>query len=150
MEKSPFDCYNEAHPIYTHRSHLPGPKIFNTEINNSIICEGSIIEADEITNSLLGPRTVVKRGSIIRDSYVMGNDFYQTPTRTLNSLPEKLYIDENCIIRSAIIDKNASIGKGVQLINKNRLKHFDSKNIYIRDGIIVVPRGAVIPNGFIL
>ncbi len=145
-----FDCYNEKHPIYTHGYHLPGPKIYNTEVTNSIICEGSIIEADEISNSLLGPRSVIKKGSIIRDTYVMGNEFYHAPSRSSHNGPEHPFIDENCIIRHAIIDKNAVIGKGVQLINKGRLTHYDSKNIFIRDGVIVVLRGAVIPDGFIL
>ena len=144
-----FDCYDEANPIFTHRHHLPGPKLYNTEVNHSILCEGSIIEADEITGSILGQRTVIKKGSIIRDCYVMGNDFYQTPVAdTLTA--DTPCIDENCIIRSAIIDKNVSIGKGVQLINHNKLQHYDGDNIHIRDGIIVVPRGARIPSGFIL
>jgi glucose-1-phosphate adenylyltransferase len=150
-EKKPhFDCYNEEHPIYTHRYHLPGPKIYNTEITSSIICEGSVIEADEITNSLLGPRSIIKKGTIIRDTYVLGNDFYHSPARSSHHAAEHPFIDENCIIRKAIIDKNAYIGKNVQLINKGKLTHYDSNNIYIRDGIIVVPRGAIIPNGFIL
>lgn len=150
MKEPPFDCYDEARPIYTHRSHLPGPKIYNTEVNNSIICEGSIVEADEVTNSILGPKTVVKRGTVISDSYLMGNDFYETQIRVKGASPVRPCIEENCIIRSAIIDKNVVIGKGVQLINKSRLKTYDSKNLYIRDGIIVVPRGAIIPNGFII
>jgi len=149
-KEPPFDCYDELSPIYTHRHHLPGPKIYSSSISNSIICEGSVIEADEITNSLLGQRSVIKKGSIIRNSYVMGNDFYEVPIRNVQHLPSELQIGEDCIIQSTIIDKNAHIGKGVQLINKGNLMNYDSKNVFIRDGIIVVPRGATLPDGFVL
>jgi glucose-1-phosphate adenylyltransferase len=145
-----FDCYNETNPIYSSRYSLPGPKIFNTQMTNSIICEGSIIEGDEISNSILGPRTVVKKGTIIRDSYLMGNDFYDPPIRNTNRFPEELHIGENCIIKQSIIDKNAWIGNGVQLINKNKLLQYNGDNVFIRDGIIIVMRGAHIPDGFIL
>jgi glucose-1-phosphate adenylyltransferase len=145
----PFDCYDEFNPIFTSKHHLPGAKIYNTSINSSIVCEGAIIEADELSNSLLGQRAVVKKGTIIRDSYIMGNDFYEMPAKSQKENVRPC-IEEDCIIKCTIIDKNASIGKGVQLINKNKLQSYDSKNVFIRDGIIVVPRGAKIPDGFVL
>lgn len=144
-----FNLYDENNPIISSHTNLPGPKFYNTHLNQSIVCEGSIIEADEITNSILGPRSVVKKGSIIRDSYVMGNDFYTPPIQT-GRLPDVLEIGEHCIIRNAIIDKHARLGKGVQLVNKNKLTSYNSDDIYIRDGIIIVTRGASIPDGFIL
>jgi len=146
---APFNCYNESSPIYAQRLHLPSPKVLSTELNNAILSDGVISEADEITDSIIGPRTVIKRGSIIRSTYVIGNDYYNPP-HPITHLPEHLFIDENCIIKNSIIDKNVSIGKNVQLINKNRLANFDSPNAYIRDHIIVIPSGAVIPNGFVL
>jgi glucose-1-phosphate adenylyltransferase len=150
LKEPPFNCYDELCPIYSHRQHLPGPKIYSSSISNSIICEGSVVEADAITNSLLGQRSVIQKGTMIRDSYVMGNDFYEAPIRNMQHLPEELHIGENCIIQSAIIDKNVHIGKGVQLCNKANLANYDSKNVFIRDGIIVVPRGATLPDGFVL
>lgn len=145
-----FDCYNERNPIYTCRHHLPGPKIHNTAINNSIICEGAIVEAQEISHSLLGQRAVVKKGTVIRNSYIIGNDFYTSPAQSCEHSSTQPYIGENCTITNAILDKNVYLGKNVQLINKNKLSHYDSKNVYIRDGIIVVSRGAHLPDGFIL
>ena len=94
-ENPEFKCYDEANPIYTSRYNLPGPKISNTFIYESIVCEGSIIEASEVTNSILGPRTVIRKGAIIKDSYLMGNDFYNPPMRNTNRLPEEIYIGEN-------------------------------------------------------
>jgi len=145
-----FDYYNEKSPIFTCRHHLPGPKIYNTQITSSIICEGTLCSAQEISNSLLGQRTVIKKGTIIRDSYVMGNEYYVPPHQTMSNNPGELFIGENCVIKKAIIDKNVHIGKGVKLTNEENLVHYDSKNAYIRDGIIVIPRGAVLPDGFTL
>jgi len=144
-----FNSYDEINPIFTTRYNLPGAKIYNTVVKNSLICEGCIVEADEITHSILGPRTTVKKGSIIRDSYLMGSDFYTPPIQT-NRLPENLQVGENCLIIKTICDKNVCIGNRVQLTNKMNLTHYDGDNIYIRDGIIVIPRGVNIPDGFIL
>lgn len=143
-----FNCYDQHRPIYSAHFNLAGPKISNSLINHSIICEGSIIEADEVRNSILGPRTVVKKGSIITKSYIMGNDYYEPPIET-GSLPSHLQIGKNCIITKTIVDKNVCMGDNVRLINKNGLRHYDGANFYVRDGIIIVPRGATIPDGFI-
>jgi glucose-1-phosphate adenylyltransferase len=145
----PFNWYDEERPIFTSPHNLPGPKIYNSHINHSIICEGCIVDADEVSKSILGPRSVIKKGSIIRGSYVMGNDYYEPPIRS-ETLPRELQIGENCIIRNAIIDKHVHIGNGVQLINRNKLKTYDSSDVYIRDGIIIVTRGATLPDGFVL
>ncbi len=149
-DESAFKCYDEANPIYTSRYNLPGPKITNTYINQSIVCEGSIVAAHEISHSILGPRTVIQSGTVIKDSYLMGNDFYHPPMPDTNRLPEEIYIGRNAVIRHAIIDKNVCIGHDVQLVNKNKVSHYNGENIYIRDGIIVVTRGAHIPDEFVL
>ncbi len=145
-----FDYYNEANPLFTTRYNLPAPKISQAKINKSIICEGSIVQAKEVSQSILGPRTVIKKGSMIKDTYIMGNDFYHPPIRHMNKLPEHLFIGEHCLIKKAIIDKNVFIGNHVQLINRDNLTHFNGDNIYIRDGVIVVPRGATIPDHYCL
>src|SRR6185369_14940204 len=113
----PFNLYSETSPIMTHRSFLPGARIANSTIKDAIICEGSVIEADTISGSILGQRSVVKQGTIITDSYLMGNDFYESPIK--DAATKHPVIEENCIIKKAIIDKNVHIGKGVQLVNKS-------------------------------
>jgi glucose-1-phosphate adenylyltransferase len=148
-QKPLFDCYDEQRPIFSHRTNLPGPKIFDTQVKNSIICQGAVVEADEITHSILGPRTVVKKGTIIRDSYIMGSEFYKPPIQT-DRLPKEIGIGENCLIKKCIIDKHVSIGNNVQLVNKQNRTTYDGDNVFIRDGIIVVPRGTTIPDGFVL
>jgi glucose-1-phosphate adenylyltransferase len=152
-ENPPFSCHNERSPMVTTPSQLPGPRFSGGHISASTICEGSLIEADEITNSVLGQRTIVKRGSIIKDSYIMGNEYYelsQIGHEHDSSLPVHPMIGENCLIKKTIIDQNAQIGNRVQLINKNNVNSYDGDSIYIRDGIIVVPRGAKIPDDFVL
>ncbi len=159
-----FDCYSDELPIYAQHDHLAGPRFSNTVIRSSTVCEGSIIHAEEITNSIIGQRSVIGKGTIIRDSYLMGNDTYMPQKRTFSSpisytdnkessqsstqLP--FDIGEDCVIMKAIIDRNVRIGNRVQLINKNNLLNFDSDIVYIRDGIIVVPQGADIPDDFVL
>lgn len=144
-----FNWYDEQNPIFTHHTHLPPAKIFGTYVNESLICDGSIVEADEVTGSILGFRSVIGKGTIIKDSYIMGNDFYEAPIPT-KRLPENLHIGENCVIRKAIIDKHVSIGNDVHLVNKKGLIEYDSDDIYIRDGVIIVKRSAEIPDGFVL
>jgi glucose-1-phosphate adenylyltransferase len=146
---SEFCFYDESSPIFSHHYNLPPSKINVTYIEKSILCEGTIVEADEIRNSILGPRTVVKQGTIIKNSYLMGNDFYTMP-KMLSKDSAKLSIGENCLIDKTIIDKNVIIGNGVQLVNKNKLANYDGDRVYIRDGIIVVASGACLPDGFVL
>ena len=143
-----FNCCEEKRHIFFRQHYLSAPKIINSSIMNSIICEGSFVEAAEVTKSIIGLRSIVKQGSIIRNSYIIGNDFYTSSIQSQSSNAPS--IGENCIIDHAIIDKNVHIGKNVQLINKDKLLNFNSDKICIRDGIIVVPRGAHLPDGFIL
>lgn len=150
QKKAEFNCYDEQNPIFTTRENLCGPKIENAKISQSIICEGAVIDAKEITESILGPRTIVKQGTCIRKSYIMGNDFYTPPIHNLTSLPNELSIGKNCLLENVILDRNVHIGDNVQLINKQKLEHYDADPIYIRDGIIVVTRGSSVPNNFVL
>ena len=128
---------------------LPGPKIKSSLIKDSIICEGSIIEAKEITNCIIGLRSHIKKGTIMRDTVMMGNHFYMPPTHEEMSIPKDFAIGENCLIEKAIIDEHVWIGNRVKLINKEKREHFDAgQGVFIRDGIIIVTAGARLPDGF--
>ena len=143
-----FNFHNERYPIFTNRYDLPPAKFSNTHIKRTILCEGAVVEAEEITHSIVGTRSVIDKGVIIRDSYLMGNDYYTSPVRDHHRLPNTPHIGENSVISRAIIDKNVHIGKGVELINKKHVRHYDGHDVFIRDGIIIVPRGATIADGF--
>lgn len=148
--KPQFSFNHEARPIFTCRYDLPPAKFLDTQVKQTILCEGAIIEADELTHSILGPRSVIHKGVIIRDSYIMGNDYYESTVRDHHRLPPNPHIGENSILYRTIVDKNATIGKRVQLINKQKLTHYNGENLFIRDGIIIVPRGATVPDDLII
>ncbi len=143
------DTYNEQNPIYTRPTFLPGPKIRSSVIKDSIICEGSIIEAKEITNCVIGLRSHIKKGTILRDTVMMGNHFYMPPTHDQKPIPHDFAIGENCIIEKAIIDEHVWIGNKVKLINKEKKENYDTDHgVFIRDGIIIVTSGTRLPDGY--
>ncbi|MBA2728665.1 MAG: glucose-1-phosphate adenylyltransferase [Parachlamydiaceae bacterium] len=144
-----FNFYDETKPVYTSHSNLAASKILASQINNCMICNGSLIEKSKISHSILGPRTVIRKGCVIKDTYIIGNDFYQRPALT-KELTELLDIGKNCTITKTIIDVNVRIGENVTLVNKDNLLHYDGENIYIRNGVIIVPRNTTIPDGFTL
>lgn len=136
-----FDPYGEKNPIFTSHHSLPGAKVLNGSIKNSLLGEGSILNADKIMHSVLGPRTIVNEGTSIQDSYIMGNTSYE----------KKQGIGKNCQIKKAIIDENVTIGNNVSLTNEKELDHFNSADVpgvHIRDSIIIVTRGTNIPANF--
>jgi len=141
--------HDEENPIYTRVYHLPGSKIYGTELINTLICEGGIIHAKNIKNSVVGLRMHISSNTIIEDSVLMGNTFYLPPTHLTHYYPEKYSIGSNCIIKKAIIDEHVHIGNNVQLINKNNLEHYDGEGIYVRSGIIIVTAGTVLPDYFV-
>ncbi len=143
-----FTFYNEKRPIFSPRYELPPAKFSKTHVENTLLCEGTISEADHLIHSILGLRSVVGEGTQISHSYIMGNDYYETSINDHQKLPSKPSIGKNCIISKAIVDKNVAIGNNVHLINRQNLTHYTSDNLYIRDGIIIVPRGATIPDGY--
>jgi glucose-1-phosphate adenylyltransferase len=142
------NTYDEKNPIYTRPTFLPGPRISRTKITQSIICEGCIIEAQEISNSVIGLRTHIKEGSIIRDTVMLGNHFYMPPAQENKRDIYDYWIGSNCIIEKAIIDEHVQIGDHVKLINKEKHTHFDGDGIFVRDGIIIIPSGTTIPSHF--
>lgn len=144
------DLYNEALPIFSQALHLPCARISETKVLDSMISQGSIIEACEISNSMIGLRTIVKKGTKIQDSVIIGNEYYCPPSSLKETLPEEFSIGHNCVIQKAIIDQHVKIGNNVKLVNKDHLTHYDGKGIYIRDGIIVVSAGTSLPDDFIL
>jgi glucose-1-phosphate adenylyltransferase len=148
--KKGLDTYDETNPIYTRLTHLPGPKIECTKIVQSIICEGSIIEAAEISHSVIGLRSHIRKGSIIRDTVMMGNHFYTPPLGHSQSPDINFGIGQNCLIEKTIIDEHVQIGNHVHLINEKKLDYYDGPGIFIRDGIIIVTAGTSLPDGFVL
>ena len=125
---------------------LPGSRISNAKVNHSLINEGGLINAKVVKNSVLGIRSVIREGTEVYDSYIMGNDFFETDHK--NMIP--LGIGKNCVIKRAIVDKNVRIGDNVQIINKNNVSNTDEETYCIRDGIVVVKKDVNIPDNTII
>lgn len=146
-----FHLYDNINKVYTHARMLAPSKFFGTKVNFGLISDGCIVHADEVTRTVLGIRSRIGQRTIIRDSIVMGNDYYQT-LEDLNDLPDNalLGIGNDCFIQNAILDKNARIGHGVRIFGDPSLEDTETDTYCIREGIIIVKKGASIPNGSVV
>ncbi|MFS0517123.1 glucose-1-phosphate adenylyltransferase [Nostoc sp. UIC 10607] len=151
----PFSFYDEHAPIYTRARYLPPTKLLDCQITESIIGEGCILKNCRIQHSVLGVRSRIESGCVIEESLLMGADFYQASVERQCSLVENdipVGIGTDTHIRGAIIDKNARIGHDVKIINKDNVQEAEreGQGFYIRSGIVVVLKNAVIPDGTII
>jgi len=148
-----FDFYDEEHPIFTYPRFLPGSKILGAEVENAILCEGSIVDRSTIRDSLVGIRSRIGEGSRLERAVVMGADCYESREDQAENrergVPD-VGIGRGVEIRNAIVDKNARIGHGAKLVNRNGATTENAENYNIVDGIIVVPKNAVIPDGAVI
>ena len=142
-----YNFFDHRNPIYTHPRFLPASKINGAQVRRAIIADGCIISQANIERAVIGIRSVIENGSTIRNSVLMGADFYQDDDP--HPLPDRppLGIGRDCVIEGAIIDKNVRIGDGVVITPEGKPADVDGENYHIRDGVIVVPKGAVIPAG---
>ena len=148
-----FNLFDSAQKVYTRARMLPPAKVSGTIINKAILAEGCIIHAKEVTSSVVGIRARVGKDTVIKHTYIMGCDYYenidQIEQKNKKGIPI-LGIGERCIIEDAIIDKNCSIGNDVSIKGGAHLEKLDHPLYTIKDGIVVVKKGAVIPNGYII
>lgn len=149
----PFSFYDKAAPIYTRARYLPPTKLLNCQVTESIIGEGCIIKDCQIHHSVLGIRSRIESGCTIEDTLIMGADYYEQFAERQSGLENggtPLGIGEGTTIRRAIVDKNARIGRNVRIINKDAVEEADreSQGFYIRNGVVVILKNAVIPDGF--
>src|ERR1700680_2255975 len=143
----PYNFFDHISPIYTRPRFLPASKINGAQINKAVIAEGCIISHANIERAVIGIRSVIENGTSIRNAFLMGADFYQDEDpQPLPGRPP-LGIGARCVIEGAIIDKNAHIGDDVVISPAGKPENMDGDNYFIRDGVVVVPKGAVIPSG---
>jgi glucose-1-phosphate adenylyltransferase len=145
-----FNLFDDERTIYTRARMLPPAKISGTTLEKTMIAEGSIINASRVEHSVVGIRSRIALGTTLVSTYMMGNDQYET----LNEIAEakakglpQLGIGERCYIRNAIIDKNVRIGNDVRINGGNHLQNQDHALYTVKDGIVVLKKGAVIPMG---
>jgi glucose-1-phosphate adenylyltransferase len=141
-----YSFFEPESPIYTHPRFLPGSKINGATLRQAIISDGCIISDAHLERCVVGIRSVIQSGATIRNSIVMGADYFELEQTDSSKLP--IGIGRNCVIDRAIIDKNARIADGVVITPEGKPPNLDSDNYFIRDGIVVIPKDAVIPAGF--
>jgi glucose-1-phosphate adenylyltransferase len=152
--KPRFDFYDETRPIYTHMRNLPPSKMNFSNMNQSIAAEGCIITNANITNSIVGIRTVIETGASLNGVVCMGADFYETEIQKQQNSEAKIPnvgISRGAIIKGAIIDKNVRIGESCR-IGVDDIKRADGNygHYYIVDGIIVIPKNTVLYPGTVI
>ena len=148
-----FNMFDNDRTIYTRPRMLPPAKISGTTLEKTLIAEGSIINASRVEHSVIGIRSRVGHGSTIVSTYIMGSDFYETlddiAGDTAKGIP-LLGVGDRCYIKNAILDKNVRIGNDVRINGGTHLENTDHPLYTVKDGIVVVKKGAIIPNGFVL
>jgi glucose-1-phosphate adenylyltransferase len=149
-----FNFFDAAAPIYTRSRYLPPSKMHGCDIDNSMVSEGCILNGVQVRNSIIGLRSRIDRGDI-QDSIVMGADYFESLDEINNNIANgkpHIGIGENSVIRRSIIDKNVRMGKNVKLLNQDNAENRDADDgsFYIRDGIIIIPKNAVIPDGTVI
>jgi glucose-1-phosphate adenylyltransferase len=149
----PFDFYDAARPVYTHPRFLPASKIEGCVLKSALVSEGGILMGAEIERSVIGIRSRIGQGTRIRQSLILGADYYESleeiDRAQAKGLPP-VGIGQDCVIERAIVDKNARVGRGVRIVNTAGVSDGDGPGYYIRDGIVIVPKGGVIPDGAVI
>ena len=148
-----FNLFDNQKIVYSRARMLPPAKISGTTLEKTIIAEGSIISASRIENSVIGIRSRIGHGTTIVSSYIMGNDYYETLIELENNTNKgvpKIGIGDRCYIRNTIVDKNCRIGNDVRINGGDHLANSDHSLYAIKDGIVVLKKGAIIPDGFVI
>jgi len=141
---SPYLSFFYEGDLFTRPRFLPAARISRCKVGKSLIAEGSIITDAEISDSIVGLRSIVGRKCKISRAVLMGADYYE---KADSPAPVKIGIGDGSEVDKAIVDKNARIGKDVVIKNSRGLRNYDGENYFIRDGIVIIPKNAVIKNG---
>lgn len=142
---SPFNFHDAKEPIYTDTNFLPGSIVEDCRLKDVLLAEGCRILGSDITHSIVGIRSQISSGCVIKDTIVMGSDYYE---KDIEGAP--IGIGSNCHIEGAILDKNVRIGNAVTIHPFPRGTDIDHTNWYVRDGIVVIPKNAEIQSGTVI
>lgn len=145
-----FDLYDKTKTVYTHARMLPTTKIHGSVLDETVIADGCVINAEKIKKSVIGIRSKIGRDSIVINTYMMGSDSYDIPNKGSKKEENGMGIGDRCYIKNAILDKNCCIGNDVRINGGRHLEDTDTELYSVKDGIVVVKKGAVIPNGFMI
>lgn len=142
-----FNLYDENR-VYTRARILPTSKISGTVLNKAVIGDGCIISAAKIEKCVIGIRSRIGNESVVLNTYMMGSDFYESlEDIENNNIENTVGIGDRCYVNNCIIDKNCRIGDDVKINGGKHLKDTETETYFIKEGIVVIKKGAIIPNG---
>jgi glucose-1-phosphate adenylyltransferase len=148
---SPFKFYDPQRPIYTHPRFLPAAHLNDCAVRDAIIAEGSLLAHCTVERSIIGIRTIVQAGATIRDSVLLGADFFEADDdQPARGDGPRLGIGREVLLDRVIVDKNARIGDGARLTNAAHVDEADGDGYYIRGGVVIVPKDGVIKPGTVV
>ncbi|MGF1615954.1 MAG: sugar phosphate nucleotidyltransferase [Gammaproteobacteria bacterium] len=145
-----FNFHDPVRPVYTHPRFLPGCRINDVHFNRVLVADGCVVEQAEITNSLLGNRSIIGQEVIMEDTVLMGADYYEGELSARPQGVPAIGIGPGSRIKGAIIDKNARIGTSVRIEPFPVGTDLDHERWAVRDGIVVIAKDAVLPNGTVI
>lgn len=149
-EDTPFSFYDPVAPVYSNPRFLPPMKADHCHIDRCLVCEGAMIHDTEISDSIIGIRSIIGQGTKISRSIIMGADYYEKEERRERDHKMPVGIGRHCLIENAIIDKNVRMGDNVQIINAQKLDKHIGEMFCVRDGIVVIPKDVQIPSGTVI
>jgi glucose-1-phosphate adenylyltransferase len=145
---APFNFYDPRRPIYTRGRFLPGSRMDGCTLNHAIVAEGCFLDRAVVTDSIVGIRTQLRQGCRINRSVLLGADFYEADDEAPGGDERpRLGLGTDVVLDRVIVDKNARIGSGVRLVNESGVQQADGDGYYIRNGIVIVPKGGVVKDG---
>ena len=143
-----FTFYDPRRPIYTHPRFLPGSRLSDCSVRNVTLAEGCFLDHCAVEESIVGIRTTIQPGAVVRRSVLLGADFYDTEDEAAKDGGRPpLGIGRDVVLDRVIVDKNARIGDGCVITPAGKADNTDGANFYIRDGIVIVPKGGVLESG---
>jgi glucose-1-phosphate adenylyltransferase len=146
----PFRFYDPKKPIFTRPRFLPASRFIDSFVSYSMVAEGSYVNRCRVETSIVGIRTRIDERATVRRSVLLGADYYEADDDEAGDRTVPLGVGMDSTLDKVIVDKNARIGRGVRLVNERGVQEADGENYYIRSGIIIVPKGAVVPDGTVV
>ena len=146
----PYSFYAPGAPIYTHSHFLPASIIEEAIIHRAIISDGCMINAARIERSVIGIRSVIRPGTVLKNTIMMGADFHESEYQETSESIYPLGIGSHCYIENAIIDKNARIGNNVRITPQGKESDSEGPGYEVRDGIVIILKNAIIPSGTVI
>jgi glucose-1-phosphate adenylyltransferase len=153
MPDAIFDFYDAERPIYTHARFLPASEIHGAHLHNVLLTDGCRVHDASVSNSVIGLRSIIGAEAVIQSAVMMGADYYETDGELLENRQldrPDIGIGAGSVIHRAILDKNARIGRNVHIRNIANRPDMETDNWVARDGIVIVPKGGVIPDGTVI